>query len=88
LKIIFCGDYFTDRDQGEGFVLSENRATSGAGESKYIEANGIDAAGDRCMKSELFGMCQNVCHIDELKQVVNWVQMYNNNWFSVRNILL
>lgn len=70
----------------KGFVLSEYRATSGAGESEYIESNGINAAGNRCMKSELFRMCQNVGHDD--KQIVNWVQMYNNNWFRGTNFLL
>jgi len=60
---------FTDRDRGDRFVLSEYRATSRAGKSKYIEANGINPAGNRCMESELFSMCQNVGHDD--KQVVN-----------------
>jgi hypothetical protein len=60
----------------KGFVLSEYRATSRAGKSIGIKTNGINTAGNRCVKGELFSMCQNVGHVD--KQIVNWVQMYNN----------
>ena len=66
-------DGFTDRDHGEGFVLSEYRATSGAGKSKYIIPNSIDTAGNRRVKGELFCMCEYVDHV--YKQVVNWEQM-------------
>jgi len=38
------------------------------------------------MKGELFSMCQNVAHV--YKQIVNWVQMYNNNSVDVINFLL
>jgi len=77
---------FTDRDHGEGFVLSEYRATSGAGKSKHIKTNGVHPAGNGRMKGHLFCMCQNVDHV--YKQVVNWEQMYNNNWFIAIKFLL
>ncbi len=77
---------FTDRDQGEGFVLSAHRAASWAGKSKHIKPNRVNSAGYRRMKCKLLGMCQNVGHLD--KQVVNWVQMYNNNLYRVGKFLL
>jgi len=64
-----CRDFSTDRDHGEGFVLSEYRATSGAGKSKHIKSNRVDPAGDRRMERQLLCMCQNVRHV--YKQVVN-----------------
>ena len=70
---IILREGFTDRDRGEGFVLSECRATSGAGKSKHIISNSVHAAGDRWMEGELFCMCQYVDHV--YKQVVNWEQM-------------
>ncbi len=54
---------FTDRDQGEGFVLSANGTTSGAGKRKHIKANGINPAGDGRMKRKLLGMRENVRHV-------------------------
>lgn len=77
---------FTDRDQGEGFVLSANGTTSGAGKRKHIKANGIDSAGDRRMKRELLGMCEDVRHVYNL--VVNWAQMYSINSIPAPKILL
>ena len=65
----FLGDCFTDRDQGEGFVLSEFRTTSGTGESKQIITHCIHTTGNGCMKCHLLRMCQNVRHV--LKHVVN-----------------
>ena len=67
-NIVF-GDCFTDRDRGEGFVLSEYRAASWTGKSKHVKTNGINSAGNGRMKCQLFSMCQNVDHV--YKQVVN-----------------
>jgi len=59
---------FTDRDRGEGFVLSAYRTTSGAGKSKYIKTNRINPAGNGGVKRLLFCMCQKIDHF--YKQVV------------------
>ncbi len=40
------------------------------------------------MKRKLLSMCQNIRHDYVYKQVVNWGQMYNNNWFIAINFLL
>ena len=58
----FAGGYFTDRDHGEGLVLSDNRAASWAGKSKYIIPHGIHSAGNGSVEGELLGMCQNITH--------------------------
>jgi len=70
---------FTDRDHGEGFVLSAFRLTSWTGKSKHIISYSIYAAGYGCMESKLFSMCQKVIHVYKL--IVNRPQMYNNNLF-------
>ena len=58
-KKIKAGELFTDRDHGEGLVLSEY--TSGSGEiSEHIKANSIYYCGLRRMKSYLFCMCKNI----------------------------
>lgn len=77
---------FTDRDRGEGFVLSARRVASGAGKSKYIIAYCIHATCDGCMKGKLLRMCQNIVHV--YNQIANWVQMYNNNRVTGLIILL
>jgi len=56
------GVYFTDRDHGEGFVLSADREASGTGKGEYIKTNRINSAGDGPVKGQLFCMCQNVRH--------------------------
>ena len=53
---------FTDRDQGEGFVLSASTGSSGTTEHKNIKPNGINTAGDGPMKGHLFGMGEQVSH--------------------------
>lgn len=67
----------TDRDHGEGFVLSEYRTASGTGESKHIKTNRVNPGSNWRVKGQLFCMCEYVNHLN--KQIVNWVQMYNNN---------
>jgi hypothetical protein len=64
LKSIFLG-CFTDRDHGEGFVLSAFRLASRAGESKHIKTNRINSAGNGCVKCKLFCMCENIGHDDK-----------------------
>lgn len=83
---IFFEGCFTDRDQGEGFVLSAFRAASRAGKSKYVITYCIHTACNGCMKGKLLRMCQNIVHV--YKQIANWVQMYNNNWVTTPIILL
>ena len=78
--------YFTDRDRGEGLILSGHRATSGAGKREHIKPDRVNPAGIRRMKRQLFCMCQNVRHV--YKQVVNWEQMYNNYRCIFANFLL
>jgi len=53
---------FTDRDQGEGFVLSASTGSSGTTEHKNIKPNGINTAGDGPMKGHLFCMGEQVGH--------------------------
>jgi len=60
---ICCRGVFTDRDHGEGFVLSENRAASRAGKRKHIETYGVYPAGNRCVESPLFGMSKDIRHV-------------------------
>lgn len=64
-----CGESFTDRGRGKGFVLSARRAASRTTESKQVVPNCIYTTGDRCMKCQLLRMCQNVTHV--YKQIVN-----------------
>jgi hypothetical protein len=80
-KIIY-GESFTDRDHGEGFVLSACRAASRAGKSKHIISDCIHTTRNGCMKGKLLGMCQDVIH----QTCVTWVQMYNNYLFSIAKI--
>jgi hypothetical protein len=84
-EIVFEG-CFTDRDQGEGFVLSAFRAASGAGKGKYIITYCIHATCDGCMEGKLLCMCQNVVHV--YKKIANGVQMYNNNRVNTLIFLL
>jgi hypothetical protein len=83
---IFFGKSFTDRGHGQGFVLSEHRAASRAGEGEHIKAYRVYTAGIRRVEGKLLGMCQNIVHV--YKQIVNWVQMYNINLFNSTNFLL
>ena len=53
---------FTDRDRGEGFVLSATTGSSGAGEREHIESNRKNAGGDGPMEGHLFGMGEQVGH--------------------------
>jgi hypothetical protein len=71
-----CGESFTDRGRGKGFVLSAYRAASGppvsrtgAAESKQVISNSVNAAGNGSMECQLLRMCQNVTHV--YKQIVN-----------------
>jgi hypothetical protein len=51
---------FTDRDQGEGFVLSASTGSSGTTEHEHVEPNRINTCGDRPVKGHLFGMREQV----------------------------
>ena len=52
-------EQFTDRDHGEGLVLSETRSDQIA---KDIKAYRIYTTGNRCMECKLLCMCQNIIH--------------------------
>ncbi len=81
----FFEECSTDRDHGEGFVLSGYR-TSGAGKSKHIISNRIHAGSNGCMEGKLLGMCQYIDHV--YKGVMTRGQMYNNNSCIATNFLL
>lgn len=51
---------FTDRDQGEGFVLSAPTGSSWTTEHEHVKTNRINTRGDRPMKGHLFGMGEQV----------------------------
>ena len=51
---------FTDRDQGEGFVLSATTRPSRTTKGKHVKTNGIDAAGVGPMEGHLLGMGEQV----------------------------
>lgn len=56
-----CRRRFTDRDRGEGFVLSAATGPSGTRIRKDIKTNAINTAGDRPVKGHLLGMGEQVC---------------------------
>lgn len=54
---LFFEGCFTDRDQGERFVLSAFRLASWAGKGKHIIPYCIHTTGNGCMEGKLLGMC-------------------------------
>jgi hypothetical protein len=56
--------FFTDRDRGEGFVLSATTQPLGSAKREYIKANGVDTAGDGPVEGHLFGVGEQIGHLN------------------------